>query len=208
MKKFIINKTDDSTCKKADLFIKNHFAFLCGFSHHIAGIIITAQESSLVSVLCFFAYFFLLQLVAKGGDTLNTSSFQQIIRLQFDSLMKLVIRRKSISYYRELARHSKHEKPFCDLLDISYENGINDLYPSEYMTFYVYDFIVQMSNEKLGKALKKLSNRQIDVILLFYFFDFSDIEIAKLYQCSRSAIYRSRKNALNKLKIQMKGKQA
>lgn len=136
---------------------------------------------------------------------MNTSSFEEIIRLQFDALMKLIIRRKTISYYREHARRSKHEKPFCDL-DISYENGINDLYPSEYMTFYVCDFIVQISNEKLGNALKKLPTRQLHVILLFYFLGFSDIEIAGLFQCSRSAIYRSRKNALNKLKTQMKGK--
>ena len=88
-----------------------------------------------------------------------------------------------------------------------YENGINDLYPSEYITFYVCDFVVQISNEKLGKALEKLSNRQINVILLFYFLGFSDIEIAKLHQCSRSSVYRSRKKALNILKIQMKGKQ-
>lgn len=83
---------------------------------------------------------------------MNTSSFEEIIRLQFDSLIKLIIRRKAISYYRELVRRSKHEKPFCDLSDISYENGINGLYPREYMTFYVYDFVVQISNEKLSKA--------------------------------------------------------
>lgn len=121
--------------------------------------------------------------------------------------MKLVIRRKTISYYRELARRSKHEKSFCDLSHIPYDNGIHELYPSEYITFGVCDFIVQISNEKLGNALKKLSTRQLHVILLFYFLDFSDIEIAELFQCSRSAIYRSRKNALNKLKTQMKGKQ-
>ena len=63
------------------------------------------------------------------------------------------------------------------------------------------------SEEYLGKALKKLPTRQLHVILLFYFLGFSDIEIAGLFQCSRSAIYRSRKNALNKLKTQMKGKQ-
>ena len=155
-----------------------------------------------------FVYFFLLHLVAKGGNTLNkTSHFENVIRLQFDSLIKLIIRRRTISYYRELARRSKHESPFCDLSDISYENGINDLYPSEYITFYVCDFVVQISNEKLGKALEKISNRQINVILLFYFLGFSDIEIAKLHQCSRSSVYRSRKKALNILKIQMKGKQ-
>lgn len=137
----------------------------------------------------------------------KTSHFENVIRLQFDSLIKLIIRRRTISYYRELARRSKHKSPFCDLSDISYENGINDLYPSEYITFYVCDFVVQISNEKLGKALEKISNRQINVILLFYFLGFSDIEIAKLHQCSRSSVYRNRKKALNILKIQMKGKQ-
>lgn len=51
---------------------------------------------------------------------MKTSSFAEIIRLQFDSLMKLVIRRKHISHYRELAKRSKHEKPFCDLSDNRY----------------------------------------------------------------------------------------
>lgn len=74
------------------------------------------------------------------------------------------------------------------------------------MDFYVLGFVIHISNEQLGNALKKLSERQRNVILMFYFLDMSDVEIAKLIQISRSAVYRNRKNALNNLKIQMKGK--
>lgn len=157
--------------------------------------------------LCFFAYFFLLQFLAKGGDTMHTSSFENIIRLQFDSLMRLVIRRKILSYYRELARRSKHEKLFCDVSEFELtQSRINDQYPHEYMDFYVLGFVIHISDEQLGIALKKLPERQRNVVLMFYFLDMSDIEIAKLIQISRSSVYRNRKNALNKLKIQMKGK--
>lgn len=138
---------------------------------------------------------------------MHTSSFENIIRLQFDSLIKLVIRRKIISYYRELTRRSKHEKLFCDISEFELtQSRINDQYPHEYIDFYVLGFVIHISNEQLGNALKKLSERQRNVILMFYFLDMSDVEIAKLIQISRSAVYRNRKNALNNLKIQMKGK--
>lgn len=86
------------------------------------------------------------------------------------------------------------------------QSRINDQYPHEYMDFYVLDFVIHISDEQLGIALKKLPERQRNVVLMFYFLDMSDIEIAKLIQISRSSVYRNRKNALNKLKIQMKGK--
>lgn len=60
---------------------------------------------------------------------MDTSSFENIIRLQFDSLIKLVIRKKVISYYRELTRRSKYEKPFCDIPEFKlHKNRINDIY--------------------------------------------------------------------------------
>lgn len=138
---------------------------------------------------------------------MHISSFENIIQLQFDSLMKLVIRIKIISYYRELARRSKHEKLFCDMSEFELtQSRINDQYPHEYMDFYVLGFVIHISNEQLGNALRKLSEKQRNVVLMFYFLDMSDVEIAKLIQISRSAFYRNRKNALNNLKMQMKGK--
>jgi len=138
---------------------------------------------------------------------MTTSSFENIIRMQFDSLMKLVIRRTVISYYREISRRSKHERPFCDMPDFPLnEIGKYDRYSSEYTEFSVFGYIIPVSDERLGKALKKLSERQRTIVLLFYYLDIPDTEIARIYKLSRSAVYRNRKKALNNLKMLMKGK--
>lgn len=71
--------------------------------------------------------------------------------------------------------------------------------------FSVFDYDIYVSNKKLGKALKELSERQRNIVLLFYYLDMSDAEIAMSYAISRSSVYRNRKKALNNLKILMKG---
>lgn len=63
---------------------------------------------------------------------------------------------------------------------------------------------MQISNEKLAVALYKLSSKERDVILLHYFQNISDQEIAELYHVSRSAVYRRRSNGLKKLKVLLK----
>ena len=66
--------------------------------------------------------------------------------------------------------------------------------------FQVLDFTVYVSDEKIGTALCKLSARQREFILLYYFQDMNDKEIAKLYHLSRSAISYTRNKRLEKLK--------
>ena len=137
---------------------------------------------------------------------MDTLSFENIIRMQFDSLMKLIIRRKIASYYKTLTRRSKHEKSFYDMSEFeSKENVISDEYPSEYMDFSVSGYCIRVLDEKLGEALERLSEGQRNIVLMFYYLDMSDSEIAGLYNLSRSTIFRRRKNALTNLKIQMKG---
>lgn len=173
------------------------YALECGFLHCIAGTINEAQEQHFFYALVLFYVFLPFAFLSERGDTMHTSSFENIIRLQFDSLIKLVIRRTIISYYRELTRRSKHEKLFYDMSEFELtQSRINDQYPHEYMDFYVLGFVIHISNEQLGNVLKKLTEQQRNVILMFYFLDMSDVEIAKLIQSSRSAVYRNRKNAL------------
>lgn len=147
-----------------------------------------------------------MQFTAKGGDSVKKSSFEKVICMQFDFLMKLVIQRTKISYYRESYRRSRHEKLFCDITDFALEKTrYYDNYPSEFIMFSVFDYDIYVSNKKLGKALKELSERQRNIVLLFYYLDMSDAEIAMSYAISRSSVYRNRKKALNNLKILMKG---
>ena len=63
---------------------------------------------------------------------------------------------------------------------------------------------MQISNEELAVALYKLSSKERDVILLHYFQNMSDQEIAELYHVSRSAVYRRRSNGLKKSKVLLK----
>lgn len=58
-----------------------------------------------------------------------------------------------------------------------------------------------MSNEKPGAALEKLSDRQRNYILLYYFQDMNNREIAELYHISRSSVSYTRNKGLEKLKM-------
>lgn len=136
---------------------------------------------------------------------MDTSSFEHIIRIQFNALMMTVIKCTAKSRNRQFVRHSKREVLFCELSDMkNLERGTEDNYSCECISFEVLNFTIQISNEKLAVALYKLSNKERDVILLRYFQSISDQEIADLYHVSRSAIYRRISNGLKKLKSILK----
>ena len=136
---------------------------------------------------------------------MNTSSFEHIVRLQFNALMMTVIKCTIKSRNRQFARRSKHEILFCELSDTkNLECGTTDKYSCDYISFEVLNFTMQISNEKLAVALYKLLSKERDVILLHYFQNMSDQEIAELYHVSRSAVYRRRSNGLKKLKVLLK----
>ena len=136
---------------------------------------------------------------------MHTSSFEHIIRIQFNALMITIIKCTVKSKKRQFSRRSKREILFCELSDMkNIECQTEDNYSCDYISFEVLNFTLQISNEKLAVALYKLSNKERDVILLHYFQSMSDQEIAELYHVSRSAIYRRRSNGLKKLKALLK----
>ena len=148
---------------------------------------------------------YIFQRLRKGGEIMSTSSFEHIVRIQFNALIMTVIKRTVKSKKRQFARRSKREVLFCELSDMKQlECGTTDNYSCDYISFEVLNYTIQISNEKLAVALYKLSNKERDVILLRYFQSMSDQEIAELYHVSRSAIYRRRSNGLKKLKALLK----
>lgn len=160
--------------------------------------------------LCLFSVFlkgingisvYIFQRLRKGGEIMNTSSFEHSVRIQFNALMMTVIKCTVKSRKRQLARRSKREVLFCELSDTKqFECGTTNNYSCDYISFEVLNYTIQVSNEKLAVALHKLSEKQRSVILLRYFQGMSDKEISELYHVSRSAIYRRRSNGLKKLK--------
>ncbi len=60
---------------------------------------------------------------------MHTSSFEHIIRIQFNALMMTVIKCTVKSRNRQFARHSKRETLFCELSDMKiFEQGTEDNY--------------------------------------------------------------------------------
>ena len=120
---------------------------------------------------------------------MRTSSFEYIVRLQFNSLMLIVIKNKLKSRNRQFARRSKREVLFCEIAETKQVKcGTNDTYFYDCISFKVLYFTIYVSDETLGTALHRLSEKQRSAILLRYFQGMNDRKISELYHVSRSAI--------------------
>lgn len=130
---------------------------------------------------------------------MQLSSFEEIIRLQFNAYMMITI--KGIVRYRRKQRTKRLEREtlFCEIPEIKQNNQSNyDSYSFEFSVFQVWNFSIKVSNEKLGTALHKLSEKQRNYILLYYFQNMLDREIAELYHVSRSSVSCTRNRGLEK----------
>ena len=135
---------------------------------------------------------------------MKPSSFEEITRLQFNAYMMITI--KGIVRYqkKQRARHLEHETLFCEISEIKQNSqGNYDSYSFEFSVFQVWNFLIKVSDEKLGTALRKLSEKQRNYILLYYFQDMRDREIAELYHVSRSSVSCMRNRGLRKLQALM-----
>lgn len=133
---------------------------------------------------------------------MRTSSFEHIVRLQFNSLMMIVIKNKLKKRHRQLTRRSKREVLLFEMAETKQvEHGTNDTYFYDCVSFKVLHFTIYVSDETLGTALHRLSEKQRSAILLRYFQGMNDREISELYHVSRSAIFSRRSRGLKKLKM-------
>lgn len=133
---------------------------------------------------------------------MRTSSFEHIVRLQFNSLMMIVIKNKLKNRHRQLTRRSKRKVLLFEMAETKQvEHGTNDTYFYDCVSFKVLHFTIYVSDETLGTALHRLSEKQRSAILLRYFQGMNDREISELYHVSRSAIFSRRSRGLKKLKM-------
>lgn len=92
---------------------------------------------------------------------MRTSSFEHIVRLQFNSLMLIVIKNKVKSRNRQLARHSKREVLFCEIAETKQvERGTIDTCFYDCVSFKVLHFTIYVSRSAIcsrrTRGLRKL----------------------------------------------------
>ena len=107
----------------------------------------------------------------------KSSSEQKLrIRKQFDSFCKTLLKNEMIDYERERNYRFKHEM------------------------FRVFDYDIEVKDELISEALKYLPEKKRNVILLSFFLDMTDTEIAKYMNLVRSTIHHHRVSSLKSLK--------
>lgn len=131
--------------------------------------------------------------------------YQAYNELTFEAYCKTSIDHAILKGRMEQAKRAALEVPLSTLTD-------TDLYRlyaksqdlpisiSEQVTFTVRGISIPVHDLQLGKALSFLTPKLRDVVLLYYFMDMSDPQIANLLHISKSAVQRRRTAALERLK--------
>ena len=139
---------------------------------------------------------------------MENSSFEQQLRIrkQFDSFCKTLLKNEMIDYERERNYRLKHEISFSELTREELNQlKIMDEYIIESEIFRVLSYDIEVKDELLSEALKHLPEKKRNVILLSFFMDMTDTDIAKNMNLVRSTIHHHRVSSLQALKKIMEG---
>lgn len=139
---------------------------------------------------------------------MKPSDFQKTVQCRFDCCLKKVVRSVVKDYRKELARRKNRETSFCELPDVLVDKfAVWDEYDVDYTIFNVCGMDIRVLDDELADALKKLSERNRNNVLMYYFLDMSDTEIAEAQSISRSGVYQNRQHVLELMKDLLKEEQ-
>ncbi len=134
----------------------------------------------------------------------HTSSWNQRIEHQFDTICRRALHGEKVDYLRSLGKRSKREIMFCEMEQSQIESlHTIEHYPSDKVSFRVIDFEINVENPLLAEALSNLPKQYRDIVLLSYFMELSDTDISKLLNIVRRTVQYQRTSSLDKLKKYM-----
>ena len=113
---------------------------------------------------------------------MEQSSFQdeQTVRHQFDSLCKLALKSEVINYEKHMAYRQKYEVMLSELSEKELSRlFIMDEHEMETHRFQVLGYDIEVKDALIAEALQTLTEKKRNVVLLSYFMDMSDADIAR-----------------------------
>ena len=119
----------------------------------------------------------------------------------FDSYCKRILKNEAIDCFREIQKHRQREIFFSELSEKEWKQlYMEDEYDLDTCNFQVLGYDVEVKDALIAEALNLLSDKKREVVLLAYFLDMSDTEIAKLLNLRQSTIHYHRISSLKSLK--------
>ena len=138
---------------------------------------------------------------------MNTEQYREHIERTFNAFCKIVLYHAALSAYQKIRRKQQFEVSLDYLREFDFEPvTTTDEYFVKYdmpTTFTIRGKTVMVESEQLAAALLRLPEKRREVLLLWYYLDYSDEEIGKICGISRSAVFRRRKKALHLMRKEM-----
>ena len=133
---------------------------------------------------------------------MGKSSFEneEIIQMVFDSFCKKVLKNAAINCFHEIKRHREREQFFSELTKKEWQQiYMEDEYKLERYVFQVLGQEVGVKNLLIAKALRNLPEKKRNVILMYYYLEMTETEIAEQMDLGQSTINYHRINSLKEL---------
>lgn len=122
---------------------------------------------------------------------------------QFVLFCRTALMYEKKNYYNEQRNRAERET-HMEMLSLRQSEMIEkifDTYHADY--FSVMGYEIGIIDGDLAQALRELSDKKIQIVLLYYFVGLSDREIGEIYGTGRSTICDQRNNTIKKLRLLM-----
>ncbi|MCD8335882.1 MAG: sigma-70 family RNA polymerase sigma factor [Lachnospiraceae bacterium] len=126
---------------------------------------------------------------------------EMTIRHQFDRLCQMALKGEAVNYYRHMDYLKNNEVMFSDLSEAERRQMAHyDTYNVENSHFVVLGYDIEVKDMLLAEALSQLTEKKRNVILLSFFMEMSDADIAREMHLVRSTIHKHRVRSLEILR--------
>lgn len=126
----------------------------------------------------------------------------------FDCYCKRILKNEAINIQKHNQYLNSKQVSFTELTPEQLAQICTcDEYSTDYSRFKVLEYDIAVKDELLAEALHELPDNKREIILLSYFLEYNDIEIAELLNLVRRTVNDQRNKALKDLKNRLEEKQ-
>ena len=137
-----------------------------------------------------------------------SKEYKEHIEYTFAAFCKVVLRNAALSAYRDIGRRRKYEIALDYLMSERYYTpSVTDNYFEETIqptVFSVGGKSIKIENEQLAKAFSILSKQRQEVLVLYFFFGYTDRKIGEKYGRSGTTVNYWKLAALKQLRKELK----
>ena len=134
---------------------------------------------------------------------MEPENHEERVQLVFDSYIKRILKDESNGLKRQLARRVKRLEyfPFSEMTDRDMASAAStDRYFADDYVFEILGESVEVSDAGLAEALSGLTAEKREIVLMKFFFEMTDREIAEKLDKARRTVASHRANALLELR--------